>query len=89
MEPARLSIPAIIKENATMATVRKPLAIGKSDADTLVLNVAPVMRRRNIGRRIVKIAIALILVKHLTVLVKVPNTCLIGFGPPAWDALST
>jgi hypothetical protein len=89
MVPARLSIPAVIKENATMEIVRTPLAIGKSDVDTLVLSETPVISRRNIGRTIVKMGIARILVKHLMVLVKVPKTCLIGFKPPASAALST
>jgi len=51
-----------------MAKVNTPFANGKSDADTLLLNVALVISRRNIGKRIVKMAIARILKKHLIVL---------------------
>jgi hypothetical protein len=89
IEPARLSIPASIKEKAIMEIVSTPLAKGKSDPDIFLLSETTVMSKRNMGKITVKIDTARILKKHLKVLVKVPKTCIIRFGPPESGAPST
>jgi hypothetical protein len=89
IEPARFSTPASIMEKAIMSIVSTPLANGKSDADIFLLRETTVISKRNIGNITVKIDTARILKKHLKVFVKVPKTCIIGFGPPASGAPST
>jgi hypothetical protein len=76
-------------EKAIMEIVSTPLAKGKSDPDIFLLSETTVMSKRNMGKITVKIDTARILKKHLKVLVKVPKTCIIRFGPPESGAPST
>jgi hypothetical protein len=76
-------------EKAIMEIVSTPFSNGKSAADIFLLSETTVMSKRNMGKITVKMDTARILKKHLKVLVKVPKTCIIGFGPPESGAPST